>query len=142
MGNLLFRSLLENAASSRSCAVLLLENASSAHGQGGRRYDPSHALSVIERGPGVLLKSRYLRRSLYVYWAQTGVDACFHGVGCRGLWDELQRVLHRSRSAVDCDPASEPADRNWFNDDSDFTSLGNIRYQTEIADHERGLLDE
>src|SRR5208283_170401 len=62
----------------------------------------------------------------YVDWAQTCVNPCFYGVGCRGLWCQLPRVLHRSRSAVDCDPASEPPDRNWCDDASDYTSMGNV----------------
>src|SRR3981189_301514 len=60
-----------------------------------RRYDPSHALPVIERGPGILLKSRYLRRSLMfmltgrklaLTLAFTVLVAVAFGAGCRGFF--------------------------------------------------------
>src|SRR6266436_7587776 len=62
-------------------------------GQGVRRYDPSHALPVIERGPGVLLKSRYLRRSLMLTGRKLALTLAFtvlvalaFGAGCRGFF--------------------------------------------------------
>src|ERR1017187_946779 len=48
----------------RSAARSLYSGTPRARGaQVGQGYDSTHALSGIEQGPGVLLKSRYLRRS-------------------------------------------------------------------------------
>src|SRR6266481_7957129 len=62
-------------------------------GQGVRRYDPSHALPVIERGRSVLLKSRYLRRSLMLTGRKLALTLAFtvlvalaFGAGCRGFF--------------------------------------------------------
>ncbi len=58
-----------------------------------RRYDPSHALPVIERGRSVLLKSRYLRRSLMLTGRKLALTLAFtvlvalaFGAGCRGFF--------------------------------------------------------
>src|SRR5712692_4872450 len=60
---------------------------------GDKGNDPNHALSRIERGPGVLLKSRYLRRSLMLTGrklaltlAFTALVAVAFGASCRGFF--------------------------------------------------------
>src|SRR5208283_4971902 len=64
-----------------------------AAGRRGRRRDPSHALSERGRRPGVLLKSRYLRRismligrKLALTLAFTVLVAVAFGVSCRGFF--------------------------------------------------------
>src|SRR5882762_7013146 len=93
VGNLLFRSVSENTAQVQDRDPFHIFGTSSTRGQGVRRYDPSHALPVIERGPGVLLKSSYLRRSLMLTGrklaltlAFTALVALAFGAGCRGFF--------------------------------------------------------
>jgi hypothetical protein len=58
-----------------------------------RRYDPSHALSGTERGQGVLLESRYSRRSFMLTGRKLALTLAFtvlggltFGVSCRGFF--------------------------------------------------------
>jgi hypothetical protein len=71
----------------------IVENAPGTAKQDERRYDPSHALSDIGAGPGILLKLRYLRRSLMFTGRKLALTLAFTvlvamalGVGCRGFF--------------------------------------------------------
>src|ERR1700723_1644437 len=95
----------------------------------------------IEHDPGILLKLDSLRAIGYVDWAQTGVDTCFHGSDCTGLWGQLHGVLPAEQSYGGYDPASKPADRSWYT--ADFTGLGNLCEQhRDEPDYQRCCLDQ
>src|ERR1700678_1260088 len=95
---------------------------------------------------GILLKSGLSEAIIYVHsayvgWAQNGVDAGFHGSACTGLWGQLHGVLPAEQSDGDHDPASEPADRNWYT--SDFTGLGNFcEHHRDESDYEWCCVDQ
>src|SRR6202521_5696861 len=89
--NLLFRSQLENTAQVPDRDPFHKFE----HGSGARRYDPSHALLGSERRPGVLLKSRYSRRSfmlsgrkLALTLAFTALVAVAFGARFRGFFSK------------------------------------------------------
>jgi hypothetical protein len=72
---------------------LIFENAAARIQQGEQKYDPVHVLSEIEQRPGILLKSRYLRRLsmftgriLALTLAFTVLIALATGVSCKGFF--------------------------------------------------------
>src|SRR5713101_4832532 len=87
--------------------------------------DPNHALSRIERGPGVLLKSRYLRRSfmltgrkLALTLAFTALVAVAFGASCRGFFPKAKLT------AIGITPANQTITDIAPNNTKQFSAVG------------------
>ena len=92
------RRLRENSAQvAARAAFLRFEDDSSARRatRPRRRAKPCAGIVEDRAGAGRSAKITLYEAIIYVDWAQTGIDACFHGSGGSGLWGQLQGVLRK-----------------------------------------------